>query len=199
MWPWWLGGLALAGVGVFFFWSTGRLLGVSGMVSAVINVRDTLELERADALASDEQRFQAALMEATLKEFGPDAAKHAGSATAAMPAPAAAAALPWKAQLAFLVMLAVGGLLGAVVRGDLAVRVTLGDTFEKLWGTGWQSWAAMFGGGLLVGFGTRMAGGCTSGHGLSGCSRLQPGSLVATATFLGVAVGASLLLSAVLG
>jgi len=49
-------------------------------------------------------------------------------------------------------------------------------------------------GGLLVGFGTRMAGGCTTGHGFSGCSRLQPGSLIATASFFGTAVGVSFLL-----
>jgi uncharacterized membrane protein YedE/YeeE len=38
--------------------------------------------------------------------------------------------------------------------------------------------------GLLVGFGTRLAGGCTSGHGLCGVSRLAPRSLVATAVFM---------------
>jgi uncharacterized membrane protein YedE/YeeE len=37
--------------------------------------------------------------------------------------------------------------------------------------------------GLLVGFGTRLGGGCTSGHGVCGLSRLQARSLVATATF----------------
>ena len=38
--------------------------------------------------------------------------------------------------------------------------------------------------GLLVGVGTRYAGGCTSGHGVCGLSRLSPRSLVATATFM---------------
>ena len=38
--------------------------------------------------------------------------------------------------------------------------------------------------GGLVGFGTRMAGGCTSGHGVCGISRLPFRSLVATATFM---------------
>lgn len=40
-------------------------------------------------------------------------------------------------------------------------------------------------GGLLVGFGTRLGSGCTSGHGVCGMSRLSPRSLVATATFMG--------------
>jgi uncharacterized membrane protein YedE/YeeE len=38
--------------------------------------------------------------------------------------------------------------------------------------------------GLLVGIGTRYAGGCTSGHGVCGISRLSPRSLVATLTFM---------------
>jgi hypothetical protein len=38
--------------------------------------------------------------------------------------------------------------------------------------------------GLLVGFGTRLGSGCTSGHGICGVSRLSPRSLVATAMFM---------------
>ena len=38
--------------------------------------------------------------------------------------------------------------------------------------------------GLLVGVGTRMGGGCTSGHGVCGISRLSPRSLAATAVFM---------------
>ena len=38
--------------------------------------------------------------------------------------------------------------------------------------------------GLLVGIGTRFAGGCTSGHGVCGLSRLSPRSLAATLSFM---------------
>jgi uncharacterized protein len=38
--------------------------------------------------------------------------------------------------------------------------------------------------GLLVGFGTRLGSGCTSGHGVCGLSRLSPRSLAATAIFM---------------
>jgi uncharacterized membrane protein YedE/YeeE len=38
--------------------------------------------------------------------------------------------------------------------------------------------------GLLVGFGTRMGGGCTSGHGVCGMSRLSPRSIAATLIFM---------------
>ncbi|WP_334118447.1 YeeE/YedE family protein [Limnobacter sp.] len=40
--------------------------------------------------------------------------------------------------------------------------------------------------GLLVGYGTRLGSGCTSGHGVCGLSRLSPRSLVATGVFMGV-------------
>jgi len=43
--------------------------------------------------------------------------------------------------------------------------------------------------GVLVGFGTRLGGGCTSGHGVCGVARLSRASLVATATF--IATGAA--------
>ena len=39
-------------------------------------------------------------------------------------------------------------------------------------------------GGLLVGFGTRLGSGCTSGHGVCGLARLSPRSLVATVAFM---------------
>ena len=42
----------------------------------------------------------------------------------------------------------------------------------------------MFVGGLFIGFGTRLAGGCTSGHGIFGISNLEVPSLVATVSFM---------------
>lgn len=42
--------------------------------------------------------------------------------------------------------------------------------------------------GLAVGFGTRLGNGCTSGHGVCGVSRFAPRSIVATMTFMAVAV-----------
>lgn len=43
--------------------------------------------------------------------------------------------------------------------------------------------------GLFVGYGTRLANGCTSGHGVCGNSRLSPRSIIATMTFMTVAMG----------
>lgn len=48
-----------------------------------------------------------------------------------------------------------------------------------------SNWAVLVIGGLLVGFGTRLANGCTSGHGVCGISRLSPRGIVASATYVG--------------
>jgi uncharacterized membrane protein YedE/YeeE len=50
------------------------------------------------------------------------------------------------------------------------------------------SFAVIVAGGLLVGFGTRLGQGCTSGHGLCGIGRLSPRSLTATVTFMATAI-----------
>jgi uncharacterized membrane protein YedE/YeeE len=59
--------------------------------------------------------------------------------------------------------------------------------------------AMLVGGGFLVGFGTAYAGGCTSGHGLSGVADLQPASFLALAAFFaGGLVGTFVLLPLIL-
>jgi uncharacterized membrane protein YedE/YeeE len=52
--------------------------------------------------------------------------------------------------------------------------------------------------GVLIGYGAKLAGGCTSGNGLSGNAVLSPASLVATATFFGTAIAVSFLIEALL-
>ena len=47
----------------------------------------------------------------------------------------------------------------------------------------WQTWPILILGGLLIGFGARYAGGCTSGHAISGLSNLQIPSLIAVIGF----------------
>ena len=54
-------------------------------------------------------------------------------------------------------------------------------------------------GGLLVGFGTRLGGGCTSGHGVCGLARLSSRSIVATAVFMATAILTSFVLRHVIG
>jgi uncharacterized protein len=51
--------------------------------------------------------------------------------------------------------------------------------------------------GALIGFGAKLAGGCTSGNGIGGCSAASPSSFAATATFMGVAIAASFVIRAI--
>jgi uncharacterized protein len=50
------------------------------------------------------------------------------------------------------------------------------------------NWVIIIVAGLLVGFGTRLGGGCTSGHGICGVARLSPRSVAATAIFMVTAI-----------
>jgi uncharacterized membrane protein YedE/YeeE len=51
-----------------------------------------------------------------------------------------------------------------------------------------QSWIVIVVAGFLVGFGTRLGSGCTSGHGVCGVARLSPRSTAATAIFMATAI-----------
>jgi uncharacterized protein len=50
------------------------------------------------------------------------------------------------------------------------------------------SWLVIAAAGLAVGVGTRLSGGCTSGHGICGMARLSPRSIVATVIFMVTAI-----------
>jgi len=134
---------------------------------------------------------------ATADEFGSTAPAAAAPAAAPEPAPIAESAAT---HAVFLVAVAVGGLVAALTRGGAATAPLLrGDIFGRIFPPDpLLGGLVLLFGGVLVGAGTRMAGGCTSGHGLNGLSRLQPGSAVATAAFFGAGVVTSLLLGALL-
>jgi uncharacterized membrane protein YedE/YeeE len=108
--------------------------------------------------------------------------------------------------LAAVLLLALNGRI-AGVSGILSGAVTAPDRFDRSWRLlfilGLLAGAALyrfFSGalpvqietgmptlvvaGLLVGFGTRLGSGCTSGHGVCGLARLSPRSLAATITFM---------------
>ena len=78
---------------------------------------------------------------------------------------------PRTTALLFTAGLIVGGFAFAATSGPIAAEFPPS--------TGW-----LVAGGLLVGIGTRMGSGCTSGHGVCGMSRLSRRSVVATVTFI---------------
>ena len=61
------------------------------------------------------------------------------------------------------------------------------------------SWVVIVAAGLLVGFGARLGGGCTSGHGICGIARLSKRSIAATMIFMGTAVVTVALMRHVVG
>ncbi len=78
-------------------------------------------------------------------------------------------------RLAFLLGMPAGVLLTTLVRGTpLVIELDASPLLLII-------------AGLLVGFGTRLGSGCTSGHGVCGLARLSPRSLAATGTFMVVA------------
>ena len=61
------------------------------------------------------------------------------------------------------------------------------------------SFVTIAAGGLLVGFGTRLSNGCTSGHGVCGIARLSPRSITATAIFMAAAIAVVAVMRHVIG
>jgi hypothetical protein len=61
------------------------------------------------------------------------------------------------------------------------------------------SWPVLVAGGILVGFGTQLGRGCTSGHGVCGIARLSVRSIVATAAFMATAIATVYLLRHAIG
>lgn len=90
-----------------------------------------------------------------------------------------------------------GGLLAAFLRGGPAFHLEYGVLSAVVPLA--LLVPLLFLGGLLMGFGARWAGGCTSGHGLRGSSSLSPASLAATGTFMAVAVALTLAIHALTG
>jgi uncharacterized membrane protein YedE/YeeE len=77
----------------------------------------------------------------------------------------------WRENALLLIGLPLGALLFAAIGGAVAPHLAAPPL-------------ALVVGGLLVGFGTRLSAGCTSGHGVCGNARLSPRSMAATAAFM---------------
>lgn len=89
-------------------------------------------------------------------------------------------------RVIFVAGLVIGGFLVAMVAPNL-----IGDAVTPAGATVLA--------GVLVGFGTRMGNGCTSGHGICGLSRLSSRSLFAVLSFMAVGFGTASILHGVMG
>lgn len=194
--PWWVTAIGLASVTLGFYMFTKKTLGVSGSWARVIQWRDDKVINDAEApFANHPELFKDALMKATIEHFGEQRVtnflqeRHKNKSTE----PAKEISQPvtrnhWSVHMVFLCALTLGGFIGAYIKGGASLQMDLGELHRGLFGSGFALFITLFVGGMLVGFGTQLGGGCTSGHGLSGVSRLVPASLIATMSFFGAAI-----------
>ncbi|PHS17102.1 MAG: transporter [Kangiella sp.] len=198
--PWYYTAVGLALVTLGFSYALGKALGVSGSWARLVTRNNDREVRLAEAsFIGNPKLFEDALMAATIREFGEqevsdflnsrqkkqpkNEASQSNQVVKKMPS-----RVPWSAHLTFLIFLALGGVLGSMIRGTFSLQFDLGDFHTQMFGGSVLSLIVLLVGGLMVGFGTQLGGGCTSGHGLSGVSRLTPASLIATGCFFGAAI-----------
>lgn len=190
-WTWWASGLALSAVMVFHWFALHRMMAVSGRITSLVD-RIRHGAPEPSPLSPDE--MLAAIQATTAEEFGEGhIATKQTSPPASSPKEQATTAPPPRTSaehILFFFGLVCGGAVAAWFGAGFSPTLSLhGSAFSRLSGESPTASFFLLGlGGLLVGFGTRMAGGCTSGHGLCGSSRLQPGSLVATLSFFGMGI-----------
>jgi len=98
----------------------------------------------------------------------------------------------------FLLGFPLGGLLSAALAGRLHPTFQIG-TFETLFGESLPVKAGvLLAGGFLIGYGARWAGGCTSGHAITGLAQGSRSSLIATIGFFAAGVVVTQVLFALL-
>jgi uncharacterized membrane protein YedE/YeeE len=97
---------------------------------------------------------------------------------------------PWfEWQFALVLMLPVGAYLGARLSKS-QIKESVPEVWQARFGPGKaRRWAAAFAGGAIMLFGARMAGGCTSGHALSGGLQLAVSSWLFTGALFAAGVG----------
>jgi len=100
----------------------------------------------------------------------------------------------WRSLLLLGVVL--GGLVYALLAGapDAGRSYSWLDAHRSLGG----EVGVLFGAGLLIGVGARTAGGCTSGHGLTGLALVSPASIVSMMTIMATAISTTFVLEAVI-
>lgn len=88
-------------------------------------------------------------------------------------------------RLWFILGLPLGGLLAALTSpGEIALSFSLGAMYDQVLPQAlWAKGLMLLIGGVMIGYGARLAGGCTSGHAIAGLALLNWPSLIAAAGF----------------
>jgi len=173
-WPWWVAGPLVGLVPAALLLLGNRLFGMSSNLrhACAALVPGRVEFFRYDWRREGGWNLAFAL--------GTLLGGALGGVLLASPEPVAIAART-RADLEALGVRAFDGL----VPGDVFAWSALGTL---------RGFVCLVVGGLLVGFGTAWAGGCTSGHGLTGVGDLQPASFLALAAFFAGGIAATWLL-----
>lgn len=158
IWPFWWGGLAIAGVSILLVFTTGRFLSVTRGYASVCSVFSKLNYFKRPDLGG---------------AFG--------------------------FRTMFSLGLILGGAVAAVTTVGYNPTFDLG-VFNQIWGSElWVKAVVLISGGILWGFGARMAKGCTAGNSISGLSQASFPSLVTTVGFLIAGVVVTFALSLISG
>ena len=195
-WSWWFSALMLTALAMGFFIATRRTISGSGNWTRVV-ARDNRDdiIQAEGSFRDNPEMLKDALMKATIEEFGYKAvvdflAERKGETQPEEPTKPIKTAehTPWSVHMFFLFMLIVGGFVAANIAGSFEFRFDLGKLHTSLFGGGMGYWITLIIGGAMLGFGSRLGGGCSFGHGLGGCPRFVPASLIATMAFFTTAI-----------
>lgn len=172
-WPWWVSGPLIGLYAVAFFVFAKRNLGASsGFPAALEALRGTDDPSRVDLSRPDDPL--------------------------ALPKSVRDPSPRWRVW--WMAGLLLAGLLAWALGGQASGTLDLPGFTDTFRGVGLPGRLAILGlGGVLIGFGTRMSGGCTSGHAIFGISQRQWPSLAATAAFFAAGMATAFLLRSWLG
>ena len=172
-WPGWVAGPLVGLYAVAFFLVMRRNLGASSSYPGVIEaVRGTDDPKHVDLTRPDDPL--------------------------ALPKPAREDAPRWRVW--WLAGLLAAGALNWALGGEGTGSLDLPGFVETFVGLSLPARLGLLAfGGVLIGFGTRMSGGCTSGHAIFGISQRQLPSVYATCTFFAVGMATTFLIRSLMG
>jgi uncharacterized membrane protein YedE/YeeE len=184
-WDPFFAGAVLAITSIAYYLARRSALAGSGHVSRLV--------DRAFRRKNDEDDLLAAVLAATAEHFGSEVTEQARQAPPPR-SPSWSVTLPERAV--FLGALAIGGALSVETS---EFHFALDSGLDRIVRGGIPQAALLLGAGILVGFGARMAGGCTTGHGLVGIAQMHKGSFASTAAFFVAGVTTTWLISRLCG
>ncbi len=98
-------------------------------------------------------------------------------------------------RIVFVVGIVIGGALSAIAAGAWHPTSAYGSFTSSFGPTLGSGGVLLLVAGTLIGYGARLGGGCTSGHGMCGTALGSPASFVATMTFMMTAIAATYVLA----